>query len=282
MILGDRTPGLTPAVLATNTKVAARFTARVTGLFGKLAVYVDGLGGGNGTALLRGIVYAADGSLLGVSDEAQVRSGAPAGWVDLRFSTPGGCLLPATGDYDLGVLVGGTTNVARVFTKPWQAGGRRNANPYAAGPSDPFGAPTLLTTDLAVYGIAVGQYAPPDLAGEFYYARLPFLEAQKKLSETGPAPNTAHAARLAWHGTSVDPERGSFAVVQLNGVFSDWIGERVKITSWQQKGLPVKSVRCYVHNYADLQTDLSVPRRVWAWLAPPGMDALQVTVEKLT
>jgi hypothetical protein len=274
-------------MLAADTKVAARFTAPLPGLLGKLTAYLDGLGSGHGVAKLKAIVYySSTGSyanqFIGVSDEVQIASGAPAEWVDFRFSQPGGLYLPQAYDYDFGLLVGGTSNVARAFTEPNTLGRRNNADVYADGPSNPFGSAAFQATDLAIYGIAVGKYAPPTIGvDEFYYARLPFADAQQKFMETAPIRKTALPARLTWHGTGVDVERGSFAVVQLNGRFNDWIGERIRITSWQQKGLPASSVRCFVHNYAELDSDLSVPRRVWAALAPLGMDSLDVTVERL-
>jgi hypothetical protein len=287
MIVGDRTPGPTIVTLAADTKRVARFAVPGFGRVAKLDVYLDGLGAGgvglgSPVSVARAVIYDNAGNLVAVSDEVAVLGGQAPGWVDFPFvnATPGGVILTAA-NYSFGLIVGGVTNLIRIYTTPTILGGMMNADTYLDGPTSVFGTSSALVVDMAVFGIGVASFAPAPLADEFYYARLPFYEAQLKFSESSPVHSSALQAKVSWHGTGLDVERGSFAVVQLGGIFDDWIGERIKITSRAAKGEQSRSAICFVHNYADIDEPVSVPRRVFAALAPPGLDSIIATVEKM-
>jgi hypothetical protein len=83
----------------------------------------------------------APGTLLGVTEPLTFSSTNAAGWYQLAFSAP---LNLAAGNYWIGVITGATAKVAG-FRYDSVAGSRDwNANPYASGPTNPFGA---VTTD---------------------------------------------------------------------------------------------------------------------------------------
>lgn len=117
MIVGRSTPGSTPFTMAADTKLVTRFQFVGPTRLPKLTVYLDGLGGGVGSQVVRGIVYDSSDALLASGDQISVAAGQAAGWVDLTFKqTPGGVLLPSSGYYDIGIHVGAATNVIRVFS----------------------------------------------------------------------------------------------------------------------------------------------------------------------
>lgn len=144
----------------------------------------------------------------------------------------------------------------------------------------------LLLEDGGHILLEVPLWGAPGGEDEFYYGRLPFAEAQKVLGATAPVNGTLHQCVASWHGTSLDPERGSFAVVQAGGVLDAFVGERIKVTRHGLLGGP-RAAFAYVHNALDIPVafgiapDLSLPRRVWLALALPGDDSLAVTVERL-
>jgi hypothetical protein len=128
-------------------------------------------------------------------------------------------------------------------------------------------------------------YAPPTQEFEFYYARLPFHESQSVFGSTSVKPATEQIVQMGWHGTALDPERGSFAVVDENGPLAGLIGERVKITRLTGKRAVVYA---WVYNSMSLPEvtnqaiDLSVPRRLWMAMALPGDDVMRVLVETMS
>ena len=282
MIVGDRTVGSTIVGLAAETKRLAVFEVAGKGMIGKLSAYLDGQGPGSGTALVTGLVYDTLGHFVARTDEVQIVGGFAPQWVDLPFSAiPGGCPI-GPGQFSLGVHVGGGSNVARARTSPSTLGGVTNADVYADGPTFSIGPGTTLTTSLSLFTIVTPVYVPTINALEMDYGRLPWIEAQKKFSETAPIKGTATSAMASWHGTALDEERGAFLVVQTNGRFDEWIGERVKVTTRPIEN-KVRSVVLYVHNYANLKPDdISLSRRGWIQIALPGFDRIRVKVEKLS
>jgi hypothetical protein len=124
-------------------------------------------------------------------------------------------------------------------------------------------------------------WVPPD-APDLIYARYGFPEAQHVL-EIG---NPLTEARLdrprlrgvcGWHGTSTDPERGSFCIVKTSTEFAALVGERVKITTRSVR--TPRSVVAYVHEEGDILDDLSVTRRLFMALALLSDDTVNVAVE---
>jgi hypothetical protein len=101
---------------------------------------------------LRGIVYAdaggVPGALLGVTDELTFQSSEAAGWYDLPFSSP---LDLAPGSYWLGVISGPQPGVAAFAYDPVRDVRVGNANPYADGPSDPFGPSLTDNAQMSLY-----------------------------------------------------------------------------------------------------------------------------------
>ena len=136
-----------------------------------------------------------------------------------------------------------------------------------------------MTGRILVFTQPFVPYAAPEEV-EVYLARLPFPEAQAVFASTGPS-GESRLGVCSWHGTMLDPERGSFVVVQVDGKFDDWIGERVRVRLRGGRG-EERAVYGYVYNAADVSPDdLSLPRRLFAALAAPGLDRLDVFVEKM-
>ena len=137
--LGQTIIGGSLADLGADLKAVNRYSlpTAATGL--ELRVFLAPTGT-PGQQQIRGIVYAdaggVPGALLGVTDELTFPSSATAGWYDLPFSHP---LDLTSGDYWLGIISGPQPDVAAFAYDPVPGVRAGNANPYAAGPSDPFG-----------------------------------------------------------------------------------------------------------------------------------------------
>jgi hypothetical protein len=137
---GKSTVGQYATGFAADRKRVNRYSIAAGGSLTKLSIYLES-GGTSGQQAIKGIVYADNGgqpgALLGVSEALTFASTSPAGWYDLTFPSP---LRLAAGSYWIGVITGGTSNVA-AYRYDWVEGARMyNSNPYSAGPSDPFGA----------------------------------------------------------------------------------------------------------------------------------------------
>ena len=91
--------------------------------------------------MLKGIVYAdsggAPGALLGVSEQLTFKSTNAAGWYDLPL--PAAVKL-AAGNYWIGVITGASGGVAGFRYSSVSGSRDYNANTYASGPTNPFGA----------------------------------------------------------------------------------------------------------------------------------------------
>jgi hypothetical protein len=106
----------------------------------RIRIFLAPVTDNHGTQVMRGILYQDSGSgpsaLLGTTNELAFSSTEAPGWDDLSFPRP---IQLAAGVYDIGVLAGGKSAVA-AFAYDRAAGTRAaNLNPYASGPSDPFG-----------------------------------------------------------------------------------------------------------------------------------------------
>lgn len=118
--------------------------------------------------------------------------------------------------------------------------------------------------------------------GSFRIARLPFVDAQAKFAKSPVIHGSAVSAKVGWHGTSLDIERGSFVLVPIDGKLSYLLGEWLKITV--REGVHPRSVYAYCHSMAEFppNEDLSLSRRLYLSLAPLSTDPLTVTVEVLS
>ena len=137
--LGKPDPGSTTAPLGANVKQVNRYSLPTAAEVGFEYVLLAATGQA-GTELIRGVVYAdaqgAPGPLLGATDVFPYAGSDGSGMATLTFSPD--LRLPA-GDYWIGLMTGGQTDVARVSYDPEPGLLDSNANPFSSGPSDPFG-----------------------------------------------------------------------------------------------------------------------------------------------
>jgi len=133
----------------------------------------------------------------------------------------------------------------------------------------------------SVFATYFYPWSAPDLP-DLDLARYGFYTAQAAIGTVAADPRTRKTVEASWHGTRFDPERqdASFAIAQLDGDLTDYVGQRVKITEANTE----RSVIAYIHREADLDLDdeqISLSRRLFAQLAPLSTDKLLVTVEAL-
>jgi hypothetical protein len=136
---GKTSVGASADSYAANRKRVSRYALPTAGTLTKLSAYLAATGV-FGSQLLEGVVYADSagkpGALLGVSEPLTFKSTNAAGWYGLAFSSP---LKLAAGNYWIGLLTGSSAGVAG-FRYDSVAGARAyNADPYTAGPTNPFG-----------------------------------------------------------------------------------------------------------------------------------------------
>lgn len=105
---------------------------------------------------------------------------------------------------------------------------------------------------------------------EVLAARRAFGVAQELLAG-GPV-QAAVSLSVGWHDSSVNPESGSFAVVQSNAGLDDLIGEVVLVTFYS------RSVFAYVLEDDDVPTQLSLTRRCFLALNRLSIVSLQCNV----
>jgi hypothetical protein len=134
------------SVAPPDVKHVNRYTLPTGALATRIGIYLSPTPT-SGTQVIRGVVYAdfggAPGMLLGTTNELAFQSSDPAGWYFLTFPTS--LELPA-GDYWIGEITGAQSGVTAIAYDSVPASGDYNANPYTAGPTDPFG--PLSTDDL--------------------------------------------------------------------------------------------------------------------------------------
>jgi subtilisin family serine protease len=128
-----------------------RYTLPEAGSVTKLTVYLAPTST-SGQQVLKGLIYSdsagTPAALLGVSEQLTFTSASVAGWYELHFSSP---VSLATGNYWIGVITGPTNHVAS-FRYDTVAGARDyNANAYASGPTNPFGAVTSDGEQMSLY-----------------------------------------------------------------------------------------------------------------------------------
>lgn len=107
-------------------------------------------------------------------------------------------------------------------------------------------------------------------------ARLPFGAAQTAL-ETTPVVDTSVLARAGWHGTALDRERGSFAIVNRGGKLKQMVGKRVSVSTFSGK-----SVIAVVSGEASMEDDISLTRRSFMEIGPLALESVGVKVQELS
>jgi hypothetical protein len=229
----------------------------------KWTAYMDGLGGVDADAFYRPVIYTTGGALLGVGPEVVVPVGQAAQWVDMPFAWGGVPL--AAGTYRIGSIVGGG-QTSRFYYQPEAGLTTYGAtDTYADGPASSVTFTAFDAYRRREYATVFPAFAPADLP-DMELARLPYAEAQASLGGPGPALGVVSAS-LGWHGTLVDPERGSFAVVREGGPLERLLGERVLLT-YRASGVS-RSVVAYVHNKTSaVEDDISLTRALFTRLAP--------------
>jgi hypothetical protein len=121
-----------------------------------------------GQQSLTGVIYAdaagAPSALLGATSELTYRSNQGSGWYYLYFprhptqTDPSGLLQLSPGNYWIGVIAGDEAGVAGVTFDPAPGVDNHDTNPYAEGPTDPFGPITTGNERLSLY---LDYFAPP-------------------------------------------------------------------------------------------------------------------------
>lgn len=280
-LIGETRVGDTITAVAKDTKRVAGFVVSAPTRIVKLSLACDGGGGAapNNFALVRPVIYQGN-ALIAMGDEVRVASGDPVRWVDLPFvgAFPSGVVAGA-GTTEFGALVGGDPNVLRVAQiDPLSPGGRWNADTYTDGASATFGSATALTANMSIFATASPVWVERATAEMDVIARLGWTDAQRLLlSATLASP--VYAATAGWHGTVVDPNRGSFAVVRAGGPLADLVGERLKLTT---VGNNARSCLVYVFQaVSSLEQDISLARRAFASLELLAIDTVDVKIEVL-
>ena len=149
--LGKPQIGGSLAGLPSDLKAVNRYSLPTAAAGNGLQVYLAP-NGVPGDQRLRGVVYAdaggVPGALVGVTEELDFPSSASAGWYDLPFASP---LDLRSGDYWLGLISGPQPSVAAFAYDPVTGSRATNANPYAAGPTDPFGPIVTDNAQMSLY-----------------------------------------------------------------------------------------------------------------------------------
>ncbi|HWX74476.1 MAG TPA: hypothetical protein VNZ05_04165, partial [Solirubrobacteraceae bacterium] len=148
---GKTTIGASTDTFLAERKRVSRYALTEAGTVSKLSVYLAPTKT-TGQQVVKGVIYAdsssAPGALLATSEQLTFKSTNTAGWYDLVFGTP---VKLAAGNYWLGAITGATSNVAS-FRYDSVTGARDwNANKYASGPSNPFGAVTVDAKQASLY-----------------------------------------------------------------------------------------------------------------------------------
>jgi hypothetical protein len=149
--LGNPQIGGSLAGLASDVKAVNRYTLPTAASGLGMQVYLAPHGV-PGDQRVRGVVYAdaggVPGALLGVTGELDFTSSSTAGWYDLPFASS---LALDSGDYWLGLISGPQPGVAAFAYDPVPGSRASNTNPYAAGPSDPFGPIVTDNAQMSLY-----------------------------------------------------------------------------------------------------------------------------------
>lgn len=105
---------------------------------------------------------------------------------------------------------------------------------------------------------------------EIVTGRRSFIAAQALFSG-GPV-GKSQKLSVGWHDTSVNPETGSFAVVQATAGLDDLVGEIIRVTNNRRE------VFVYVLDTADVPVQVSLARRAFVALYRLTVEALPADV----
>jgi hypothetical protein len=165
--LGDVEVGALAQGLNADIKQVTRYSLPTSAYAREINVYLKPTGL-SGQQTLAGVVYAdaggVPGALLATTSDFTYPSSAPPGWYALKVprqrtvQNPSGLLLLAPGDYWIGFITGGDSGVADVTYDSASGALAYNANPFSAGPTDPFGPISTRDERLSMY---LTYYAPP-------------------------------------------------------------------------------------------------------------------------
>lgn len=160
------------------------------------------------------------------------------------------------------------------------------SGPIASGVLVEQSGPSLWMTVTSLEAEATGalyifatyfEEAPVPAISDIQIGRYPFAEAQAVFGEDPPQEGTSSVATCSWHGTILNPERGSFCVVQRGGRFADLVGDRVRVSTFTGR-----AVNAYVIAEAELEDDISLTRRLFMELGLLSADDLNVRIEILS
>lgn len=275
-IVGKTDTGEATLALAGDAKYVSRFYFPAECYVSKLALYGDSFTIGDpGTQPLRGLIYDTADALLAVGDPVDVPRGEQQAWINLPFGAP--VHLPGPGYYDIGMHIGLPSNLIRMQrgTAAEGFGSFSDGDTYSDGPSDPWGNRNHYPWQMCIYAIYSSVWNVPDDITDQEIARLPFYEAQAEFARGAPDPLQRYIAQCGWHGTVVDEEVDSFALVRADGPLADLVGERLKITRVDRP----RTVYAYCHDEADLPDEISLPQRLFLALGFLASDNLRVRVE---
>jgi hypothetical protein len=170
---GKTNVGGSREVFATNRKRVNEYTLAEAGTVSQLSIYLEPTTA-SGQQVMEGIIYAdsggAPGELLAVSKPLTFESTQTASWYPMALPVP---VELAPGDYWIGVLTGNNWGVAGFRYDTVAEAKAFNANKYASGPSNPFGAFSVDSQQMSLYatytpkGPAVPvNTSPPTISGE--------------------------------------------------------------------------------------------------------------------
>jgi hypothetical protein len=273
-IVGKLTKGATPTPLPTNVRRTARITFPRACYIAKLSVYSDTLGSAAGQQALRAVIYAASGgALVAAGSDVPVPGGQDAHWMDFTFPEP---VLVQAASYDLGIQGGPDSNIIRTYGDAGGTPATEVTDTFADGAATSFGSGSAAARDMSIFATWFSTWVAPEVE-EMTLARLPFELAQRTFSVSQRI--ASYNGSLDWHGTKLDPERGSFCVVHSDKPLAGLLGNRVRIVS---RSHPDRFVYAFVHNESSqLLEDLSVTRRLYEEIETLGITPSPVRVEAL-
>ena len=148
---GNTAVGAAPDSFLAERKRVNRYSLPTSASVKRLEIYLAPTSN-SGQQVLRGVIYAdASGrpqALLALSEQLTFQSSNQAGWYALPFTAP---VTLAAGNYWIGVISGASSHVAG-FRYASVSGSRfYNGNPYALGPSNPFGSATGDSEQMSLY-----------------------------------------------------------------------------------------------------------------------------------
>lgn len=169
--------------MSADRKRANRYALDVPATVTSLSMYLAPTGT-VGSQAVQGLIYADAGGVPGhlVASTASISfaSSQVAGWYHLDF--PGAVSLPA-GTYWIGVISGGSANVAGFRWTSVAASRAANGNSFAAGPSDPFGVAASDAEQMSLYASYTTTAPPPGPPAPFA------VTAPRLVAGAGPHPS---------------------------------------------------------------------------------------------